>query len=752
MPSSLLRFAVFSLVVLWAALPHAHAAVVKTEHVEAELVSEKTAIEPGKPFSVALRLKMQEHWHTYWRNPGDSGLPTRIAWSLPQGYQADTIQWPYPQKLPLGPLMNFGFEGEVFLLTTITPPSTIKAGNEVKLGARAEWLVCKDVCIPENGDLSLTLPVSTTAGSFSRWQSDFVSARAAHAVKLTDWKTASSVQGKQALIRITAPGNFKGALAGLAFYPFRDNVIENAAPQTLVQRGNDYILSVPLAEPLPADLKELAGVLVSPNGWGSFAGKAIQVGADPGQPAVKMLPAASITPAPATLSSLLSSSTTDVSPTPPSVSSGVASAVSSKPSANDLSLWLALVFAFIGGLILNLMPCVFPVLGIKVMSFVRVAGENPRLLRTQGLVFLSGVVVSFWALAGVLLVLRAGGQALGWGFQLQSPGFVTALAILFMLMALNLVGVFEVGARLQNAAGDINAKGIYSEAFFSGVLATLVATPCTAPFMGSALGFTLSQPPAVAILVFTALAFGMAAPLTLLAFFPAGRKWLPKPGAWMETFKQFMAFPLFATVVWLAWVLGVQRGNDAVMHLLAGLLLVAIAAWVYGRWGRAGSKFVYVVTLVLLVGGIVLAWPDASQAPAASAQGDPASKPGELAWQPYSKARLEQLRAQGKTVFVDFTAAWCITCQLNKRVALQNAAVVQEFAALDIVPLKADWTNQDPAITAALAEFGRNAVPLYVLYVGAAPPLVLPEILTPSVVLAELKKIRPVPSAVRVEH
>ena len=744
MPSLLLRFALSFLIAfcLWASPGYARAAVVKAEHVEAELVAEKTTIEPGKPFTVALRLKMQEHWHTYWRNPGDSGLPTRIAWNLPQGYQADTIQWPYPQKLPLGPLMNFGFEGEVFLLTTITPPASIKAGDEVKLGARAEWLVCKDVCIPESGDLSLTLPVNAAPGSFSRWQGDFANARAAHATKLDGWKTSSRVQGKQAIIGFTAPENFKGALTGLAFYPFRDNVIENAAPQTLVQRGNDYVLSVPLAEPLPANLKPLSGVLVSPNGWGSFAGKAILIGADPGQPPVKMLAAATTIADPAKLSSLVRPPAADVS-----------SAVSSEPAvssaASGLSLSLALLFAFIGGLILNLMPCVFPVLGIKVLSFVRVAGENPRLLRTQGLLFLAGVVVSFWALAGLLLMLRAGGQTLGWGFQLQSPGFVTALAVLFMLMALNLAGVFEIGLRLQNAAGSVSAKGINAEAFLSGVLATLVATPCTAPFMGSALGFTLSQPPAISLLVFTALALGMAAPVTLLAFVPAWRKWLPKPGAWMETFKQFMAFPLFATVVWLAWVLGAQRGNDAVMQLLAGLLLVALAAWVYGRWSRVGSKFAYITTLALLAGGILLAWPDTSKAPA-TARNESAAEPGELVWQPYSKALLAQLLAEGKPVFIDFTASWCITCQLNKRVALRNADVVRQFNALGIVPLKADWTNQDPAITAALAEFGRNAVPLYVLYSGSGPPVVLPEILTPAVVLGELKKIRPVTSAGRV--
>lgn len=733
MPQHLLRlsFCLFLLALSAApagAQPAAAAAptaAVTTEHVEAELVAEKTTVEPGKPFTVALRIKHAPHWHTYWRNPGDSGLPTKIAWNLPEGYLAGAIQWPHPGRLPLGPLMNFGYEGEVFLLTEITPPATLKAADQVNLAARAEWLVCKDVCIPEGGDFALALAASAMPGSNSRWWSDFAGARAAHPAQLRDWKPGSSIQGNQAQIRVAPPADFKGKLSDLTFFPFRDNVIENAAPQKISRSGDAYVLAITLAEPVPADLKELPGVLVSPAGWGGFAGRAIQVGADPGQPAPKMMFPASAVPAAAA------------------------------PSGSDLGLWLALVSAFVGGLILNLMPCVFPVLGIKVMSFVGQARNSSRLLRVQGLIFLAGVVVSFWVLAGLLLALRAGGEALGWGFQMQSPGFVTALAILFLLMALNLSGVFEIGMRLQSIGGEVNAKGIYTEAFLSGVLATVVATPCTAPFMGSALGFTLSQPAAVSILVFTMIAFGMAAPVVLLAFFPAGRKWLPKPGPWMETFKQLMAFPLYATVVWLAWVLGAQRGNDAVMQLLAGLLLVAMAAWVYGRWGMRGSKFAYAATLCFLAGGIIFAWPDGSQ-PAANAvtsEYSSAVKPGELPWQPWSSATLAQLRAEGKPVFVDFTAAWCITCQVNKRIALHRDDVVTRFAELGVVPLRADWTNYDPAITAALAGFGRNAVPLYVLYGGgnSAQPVVLPELLTPALVLAELDKLKPRIQTVRAE-
>jgi thiol:disulfide interchange protein/DsbC/DsbD-like thiol-disulfide interchange protein len=698
------------------------AAPINTEHVQAELVAEKNALEPGQPFALALRLKVQEHWHTYWRNPGDSGLATKITWNLPAGYQAGPIQWPHPSKLPLGPLMNFGYEGEVFLLSEITPPATLKAGDSAVITAKAEWLVCKDVCIPENGELALTLPVSSTPEGGSRWQADFAAARAAQPAAPGDWRFTSAVKGVQAQITITPPAGFRATLSDLAFFPFRDNVMENAAPQALTRSPGGYLLAIKLAEPVPADLKQLSGVLVSKSGWGNFTRPAMLLGADPGQPAPKVAVVASpASPSPAT---------PVLSQTP------------------NLTLWLALPFAFIGGLILNLMPCVFPVLGIKVMSFIGQSRSERRVLRRQGLVFLAGVLVSFWVLTGLLLTLRAGGEALGWGFQLQSPGFVTALAILFLLMALNLFGVFEIGTALQSSGANFKIKSVYSEAFLTGILAAIVATPCTAPFMGAALGYTLSQPAAVSVVVFTAIALGMATPVVLLAFFPAGLKALPKPGPWMVTFKQLMAFPLFATVVWLAWVLGAQKGNDAVMQLLAGLLLITMAAWVYGRWAMAGSKVGYLATLLLVAGGIAFAWPDASTRGSTT----PLANAGEMQWQPYSRATVERLRADGKPVFVDFTAAWCISCQVNKRIALRNNEVEKRFSELGVVLLKADWTTKDPAITAALAEFGRNAVPLYVLYSSErnAAPVLLPELLTPGIVLTELDKMKPgIKAAVR---
>jgi thiol:disulfide interchange protein len=498
------------------------------------------------------------------------------------------------------------------------------------------------------------------------------------------------------------------APAKVFFFPDRESFIEPAAPQALTRDGGGLRLAVKLAQPEPKDMTTVGGVLVTEGAWPGLPGrKAVEIAA----PLVAALPV----PAAAL-------------PVPDAAAGG------------EVSLVVALAFAFLGGILLNLMPCVFPVLGIKVMGFVKHAHGDARALWMQGVVFSIGVLVSFLVLAGLLLALRAGGAQIGWGFQLQSPAFVVLLAALFFLMALNLFGVFEWGGFAQSMTSNLSAQGRYADAFLAGVLATVVATPCTAPFMGAAVGFTLAQPAAVSLGVFAMLGVGMAIPVLLLSLFPNALKRLPKPGVWMETFKQVMAFPLFATVVWLAWVLGAQAGNDAVMALMAGLLLLAIAAWVYGRWARSESLARLVFAAAFAVMGLWLAWPTAIVAPGAVQAAVP--KTGEIPWQPWSPEKLAELRAAGTPVFVDFTAAWCVTCQVNKRVALNREEVVKAFADRGVVALKADWTNQDPRITAALAELGRNALPVYAFYApGAAQPTLLPEVLTASIVTDELSRM-----------
>ena len=681
----------------------AFAAPVKTEHVEAELMAENTAAAPGKPALVGLKLRMADHWHTYWKNPGDSGLPTKIKWNLPEGWKAGEIQWPHPQKLPIGPLMNYGYEDEVLLLTELTPPAGTKPGP-LTLKASATWLVCREVCIPEKGDFTLAWNIADgNAATDSRNVGHFERAKSQLPVELTGWKMTAGRDGAKLTLRIEPPAG-ASVPAKVFFFPERENLIEAAAPQTLTRDANALRIQMKLVEPVPADITSLAGVLVADSGWLATGNrKAIVFKSQVG--AAFPAPLASTTPA----------------------------------SPADASLGLALVFAFIGGLFLNLMPCVFPVLGIKVLGFVKHAHGHIDALRAQGLVFAIGVVVSFLVLAGLMLALRAGGTQLGWGFQLQSPVFVTLLAALFFVLGLNLFGIFEWGAFAQSMTSSVSAKGRYADAFLAGVLATVVATPCTAPFMGAAVGFTLAQPAFVSLAVFAMVGIGMALPVTLLSWYPTLLKLLPKPGAWMATFKQVMAFPLFATVAWLVWVLGAQAGNDAVLALLAGLVTIAIAAWIWGRWGTSESflRPAFAATFALL--GLYIAWP----APMPAANSGPVTfKQGEMPWEKWSPEKVVALTAVGKPVFVDFTAAWCVTCQVNKRVALHNSGVVKAFAERGIVPLKADWTQQDPRITAALSELGRNAVPVYALYPpGGGPPTLLPELLTPSLVLEEVSRL-----------
>ena len=683
------------------------APVVKTDHVEAQLLAEREAMQAGKASAVGLRLRMAEHWHTYWKNPGDSGLPTKIRWELPQGWKAGEIQWPYPKPLPVGPLMNYGYEDEVLLVADITPaPGTAPGKYSAK--ANAEWLVCKDICIPEKGELDLTLTVAGAEGPVDpRNAIHFERARAQQPFDPAGWKFESAMQGKSLVVRLVPPAG--AALPQkVSFFPERELLIEPAAPQKLTRDGNAMRIEMKLAEPPLAGVTEVKGVAVSDSGWPGNPRKAMAIEA----PVVASLPAAaaSIGPQPGTSSSSVAGST-----------------------------WVALGFALIGGILLNLMPCVFPVLGIKVMGFVEHAHGDARAMRAQGWIFSAGVLVSFLALAGVLLALRAGGAQLGWGFQLQSPAVVMLLAALFFVLALNLSGVFEWGAFAQSMTSNVSAKGRYADAFLAGVLASVVATPCTAPFMGAAVGFTLTQSAANALAVFALLGAGMALPVLLLAHFPALLRKLPKPGAWMETFKQVLAFPLYATVAWLTWVLGAQSGNDAVLAMLAGLVLIAMAAWMYGRFEHSAGRWRAAVAVMLAAAGIAVAWP-APQAPATASSAS--AKPGEIAWEDWSPEKVAELTAQGKAVFVDFTAAWCVTCQVNKRVALNNAAVVAAFGDRKVVGLRADWTRHDPRITATLSELGRNAIPVYALYLpGEAQPRLLPEVLTPTIVLDEISKL-----------
>jgi thiol:disulfide interchange protein/DsbC/DsbD-like thiol-disulfide interchange protein len=699
------------------AVPALAAPSVDTGHVQAELLAEKTSAQPGVAVAVGLRLRMTPQWHTYWKNPGDSGLPTRIRWELPSGWTAGPIQWPYPSPLPVGPLMNYGYEDEVLLISELTAPPGAAPGPAL-VKAHAEWLVCKDICIPEKGELELALPVAAAPGAPQPLaQVSFERARNQLPAAPKGWKYAAAVNGKALVVRLTAP---EGAAppAQVHFFPEQENLIEPAAPETVTRSAHALQVEMKLMEPIAPGLREVRGVAVAQGGWpGSDGRKAIEVHAPVGE-TLAALPGATA-----------------------SLGAGGGAIPSQGGGAIAGSTLTALAFAFLGGLLLNLMPCVFPVLGIKVMGFVKHAHGQARAMRLQGGLFFAGVVASFLVLSGIMLALRAGGTQLGWGFQLQSPVVVAMLAALFFVLALNLSGLFEWGSFAQAMTSNVSARGRYADALLSGVLATVVATPCTAPFMGAAVGFTVTQSTALSLAVFAMLGAGMALPVLLLSFLPGLLRKLPRPGAWMLTFKQVLAFPLYATVAWLAWVLGAQAGNDAVLALLLGLVLVALGAWFYGRSEQGAGPAQALAAGALAALGLFIAWPAADGAGARDAQGAVA-KAGELPWQPWSPERVRELTAANQPVFVDFTAAWCVTCQVNKRVVLHNDAVLKAFAARGVALLSADWTRQDPRITEALAALGRNAVPVYALYLpGETSPRLLPELLTPSIVLSELERL-----------
>lgn len=699
----------------------------ESPHSEAALIAEQTSLQPGTPFTVALRLRMEPHWHSYWKNPGDSGLATTIAWKLPPGFKAGPIQWPHPERLSTPPLVAYVYENEVWLLTQITPPANLPVGQSIALKAHAEWLICKEACVPAKSDVAVTLPVASTApAADARWSAAFAKTRAALPALPQGWTLGAEAGPKSLVLRVQPPAGTGVSPEGAEFFAGENSVISYDAPQKITRGDDGFRIALSTSEYATAAPKRLRGILVAPEGkaWNADGLRTLAIDVPlGGQATGTAVTAAAATPT-------ATASTTDAGGGAP------------------LTLLVAVGLALLGGLALNLMPCVFPVLSLKILSFVKQSGDDKSRIKKHGFAFGAGVLLSFWALAGVLLLVRAGGGGAGWGFQLQSPAFVAGLALLLFGVGLNLLGAFEVGLSLTGLGtrSAPAAQAGYGASFCSGVLATVVATPCTAPFMGAALGFALAQPALPALLVFTALGVGMATPYVVLSLNPSWLKKLPRPGVWMETFKQLMAFPIFATVLWLAWVFGLQTGVDGIALLLGSMLLLGGAAWLWGRWSAvalptARRTLVGAGSLILLVLALSTAWRGANtSAPAPVA----AAGEGKAAWQPFSASRLEQLTAEGKPVFVDFTAAWCLTCQVNMRVTLARPTVMQAFADRGVTLMLADWTRRDAEITRALESHGRSGVPTYILYGGKeAKPQILPEVLSEAAVLDALKTLPP---------
>lgn len=673
---------------------------VATDNVKARLVSEVASVAPGSTFSVALEFDIRAGWHTYWRNPGDSGQATRLKWTLPANVTASEIQWTMPHRFDVPPLVNYGYANHAVHLVQVTVPKTLAAGGTVALAATANWLVCSDICIPESGVVSLDLPVGDGRKDPSA-AALFTAARAELPQPALGTVTAV-VQDKELSLTLAKDwGNVLAQTESMSFFPFAEGGIEYAAPQRMTKADGGLRLSMKLGYQPPTS-GPIDGVLVLKQGSGATE---------------LMVPM-------------------NISAPLQVVGAASAAAPRYAPSADkaEHSLLSLMLAAIGGGLILNLMPCVFPVLSIKAISLVEQAKKSPGAVRMKGLVFTLGVIVSMLALAALMLALRAGGQQIGWGFQLQSPLFVTLLIYLLLAVGLNLSGVFEFGGSLAGVGDSLTRGDGMRASFFTGVLATLVATPCTAPLMAPAIGAALTLPALSALLIFTALGLGLALPFLILSFAPVMRKVLPKPGAWMDTLKQIFAFPMYGAAAWLLWVLVQQTSPGGLAAALLGMLLIALAAWSFqkSRGATGGARVAALSTAVLSL-AVALYMPtrvDAITTPPAGARNTDE-------WRAYDAAALKELVATGQPVLVNFTASWCLTCLVNERNAFADTAVQDTFKRKGVVLMKGDWTNREPQITQALSEFGRAGVPLYVLYNArpkALEPLVLPQLLTADLV------------------
>ena len=663
------------------------------ELVQVQLVAETASVASAATLWVDVNFAIKPGWHIYWRNPGDSGLPTAIEWDLPPGFSAGSIRWPVPEHFVQGGIGNYGYAGSADLLVPITAARDLVPGDTAVLAGEASWLVCADICIPGGAKLSLSLPVAAGPVAVDPTAAALFAGIRRQLPLPAPFETRFNSDAHEYRLRVP-----ESALVGRrdpsgTFFPSNDALIDHAAETRATRRADGLEIVMPKAAAAAAVPPTLDGVLVLRGR--DEAERAFEISANP---------------------------------------------ASELPAADSLVWWEALLLAFLGGVVLNAMPCVFPILSLKLLSLTRQAHGHRSERLGSGFAYTAGVLASFAALGGGLLALRTGGQAIGWGFQLQTPVFVAVIAYIIFAMGLSLSGVAAFGAGFAGTGGRLARRSGLTGTFFTGVLATIVATPCTAPFMGAALGLALIAPAALAIGIFLALGLGLAAPYFAATVIPGWQRVLPRPGPWMDLVKQLLAFPLYATVAWLLWVLIQQVGPDEALGALFGLVLVGFAVWIYGRT-RLADPLGRSVGAGLAVAGAAAAILLAVSLTTTADRATAATTAGSLAYEPYTAERLVALESAGTPVFVNLTASWCVTCLINERVALDSDAVRHAFATRGIVALKGDWTSHNPEITALLQQFGRSGVPLYLLYSGKGEPAILPQILTASGVLDALGKV-----------
>jgi thiol:disulfide interchange protein len=694
------RLALLTLLFALLALPFANAQMqeagdggpgpIKSQHLTAELVALSPSIAPGGTQQVGLVITLEEKWHVYWMNAGDAGEPPKITWTLPAGITAGPMQFPIPSRLPLATLMDYGYEDTVAFPVQLTAAKSLKPGP-VHLDAHVRWQVCRESCIPGKAHLGLTLNVASGA-TVGPSVGALGEALSLIPTPLPAGAKFSVTGGKTDLVLTLITGHRED---DAEFYPADQDQIVNAAEQEITALPDGVQLRIQRSPELTKLPTQLHGVIKLTDKVAYDVTGPVTAGEVP-QTSNKMKAAGT--------------------------------------AASGVTTITAIGLAFLGGIILNLMPCVFPVLFLKGLALVQSSGEERSRLRSHGLVYTLGILVSFWAIVAVLLILRAGGSQAGWGFQLQSPTFIALLAAGLFFFAMSLAGQFDLGLSLTSVGGELAQKQGYTGSFFTGVLATIVATPCTAPLMGAAIGFALAQPAGITFAVFTALGLGLATPYLALSFQPAWTRILPRPGAWMEVLKQLTAVPLFATVIWLVWVYGrlyssttsTGQGVDHLALLLCTLLLLAVAGWALGKWPAKWGAAIAAVLLAAVGLAIPLYQP----------------KDTTLVWAPYTQQALDQARAAGNPVFIDFTAAWCLSCQVNERAVLKSAEVQKQFSQHHVTLLRADWTQYDAEITKELASINRSGVPTYVIYPSTKDSAadVLPELLTKDLVLTALIK------------